>query len=131
MNRTYIKTWDEYCDEHTFIFPVVVDTNFDNMNRIHPLKQGICKNILNCHDVIDNCKQIIVFGSSVSMKCDDESDIDLAIELKTDSVKNRNSVSESIGAISDWNYDIIWLDDTIQNEPIYEKIKRGVYLLNE
>lgn len=128
MNNTYIKTFEEYCDEHIFEFPLIVKSDFKEIKRIHPQKQLQVNQIYT--ELKDNLlvQKIIVFGSTISIKCGIYSDLDLAVKLTQNTLSAKNIISEKIGQITEWNYDIIWLNDIVSTEPIIKKIKNGVTL---
>lgn len=128
MNNTYLKTFEEYCEENIFEFPIIVKSEFKEMKRIHPQKQYQISQIYNEFKDYSLIQKIIIFGSTISMKCNIYSDLDLAIKLTQNTSSAKNIVSEKIGLITDWNYDIIWLDDTDLSEPIVEKIENGVII---
>lgn len=67
-------------------FNVVSDRHFKNIQYIHPLKQKIIADIVekakNCPEI----KRLIVFGSSITNKCDFQSDLDICIDWNIDCV---------------------------------------------
>lgn len=63
---------------------VVDDTSFKNVNRIHPLKQNIVKDIVEVARNDQNVKKIIIFGSSTRYDCDITSDLDICVDWKVD-----------------------------------------------
>ena len=128
MDRLYAKTFEEYCNEHKFYFQNITGTDHPWIREIHPLKQRLAAKIADLVQETNLCKRVIVFGSSISMKCNMYSDIDVAVELINDSRENRNYVSEIIGETSNWNYDVIWLNDLDKSERIWDSIKRGVVI---
>lgn len=66
-------------------FNTVVDKNsFQHVNKIHPLKQKLVKDIVQVAKNDDSVKKIIVFGSSTRYDCDITSDLDLCIDWKYD-----------------------------------------------
>ena len=128
-DSVYIKTFQEYCDENIFIFPIISENIYKNIDRIHPLKQKLIFKILENNNILKYCKSIKVFGSSISIKCRWESDIDFAIYLNDNTLEIRNNISEIIGKITEWNYDIIWMNDNNEESDIYLKINKGVELI--
>lgn len=65
-----------------FSFIVSKDA-FNNVNRIHPLKQRLVKEIVSKAKEDQDVKRIIVFGSSTRYDCDINSDLDICIDWKT------------------------------------------------
>lgn len=66
-------------------FNTIVDKNsFQHVNKIHPLKQKLVKDIVQVAKNDDSVKKIIVFGSSTRYDCDITSDLDLCIDWKYD-----------------------------------------------
>jgi predicted nucleotidyltransferase len=63
---------------------VVADTSFRNVNRIHPIKQKIVKEIVAEAKNDQEVRKIIIFGSSTRYDCDITSDLDVCIDWKND-----------------------------------------------
>jgi predicted nucleotidyltransferase len=63
---------------------VVDNSSFSNVNKIHPIKQRIVKDIVNNARNDNNVKRIIIFGSSTRYDCDVTSDLDICIDWKYD-----------------------------------------------
>ena len=61
-------------------FPVTVKTRCKNIDRIYPLKQAQVSEIFDRARQFDIVKRIIVFGSSVTSRCNIDSDLDLCVE---------------------------------------------------
>ncbi|MGN1098244.1 MAG: nucleotidyltransferase domain-containing protein [Clostridia bacterium] len=111
-------------------FPVVVQTDCKNINRIYPLKQQIAADLYEVAQKFDEIKKIYIFGSSVTPQCGIDSDIDICIDADvSDGMRIFNMQSE-IGKLCDWNCDIIMycnigtsLKETIRKEGvvIYEQ----------
>lgn len=65
-------------------FSFIVDRDsFKNVNRIHPLKQKLVKEIVSEAKDDAEVKRIIVFGSSTRYDCDINSDLDICIDWKS------------------------------------------------
>jgi len=73
---------------------------------------------------------IVVFGSSLNLRCTVDSDLDLAIKLKDDNVSNeiKTEISEKIQSAYDWNADILWRDRLNESDRILHEIRKGVIL---
>lgn len=114
-----------------YYFPVVVPNSKVEMRRVYPTKQAL---IYKLHEELypdSRITAIMLFGSSVTMQCHSDSDIDLAIRLHTDYVNNdvKNDVSEKVQEICNWNADIIWYDRIDANDRIYHDICKGVQIV--
>lgn len=124
------NSWENFCYTHTFIFPTIVKSDFDKLNRIHPLKQ---KAVAAIHDALqndENVKQAVVFGSSTNLKCNPQSDIDLYISLNSPSNEDMNRILDKIDAAEGhtYRYDVIWGHRLNKADKICQKIKKGVVL---
>lgn len=121
-----IKLYGEY-----YKFPIVADSKKIDMSRIHPLKQKLVVKLNESLTSEENIASIMLFGSSITMRCTYESDIDLAVRLKQESVseKIKNDISEKIQNISDWNADILWFDRLTKGDRIYHDICKGVQIV--
>lgn len=126
-NQLVSKTlYDKY-----YTFPVVVPECKVDMRRIYPTKQAL---IYTLHNKLSDDKRIasiMLFGSSITMQCNKDSDTDLAIRLDEHFINNdvKNNVSETVQEIFDWNADIIWYDRLEKNERIYHDICKGVQVV--
>lgn len=112
-------------------YPVICRHNIVPTQNIYPLKQRVAVSI---HDEFKNdprINNIILFGSSVSMRCTKDSDTDLSIRLMPEYTGNdtKNEISERIQEICNWNADIIWFDRISPNERIFHNILKGVQIL--
>lgn len=112
-------------------FPIIVDNKNIDMSRIHPLKQKVVSRINDELMYDTGIASIMLFGSSVMMRCNQNSDIDLAIRLQDDFVNEgtKNTVSEKIQEVCDWNADILWFDRISRDDRIYHDICKGVQIV--
>lgn len=124
------NSWEENKNKK-FYFPVIVQNTNYECNRIHPLKQKVVSDIYDYVKGKKEIQKVIIFGSSVNIRCNKKSDIDIAIEIK-DSYYTRiiqNEISESIQEICEYNSDILWLNTIEQNTILYNNInKKGVVI---
>ena len=69
-------------------------------------------------------EKVIIFGSSVNIRCNKKSDIDIAIKIKPAyfNRENQNIISEEIQEISEYNSDIVWLNTMDSNITLYNNI---------
>lgn len=129
-NPSECHIWEEQ-DNYVTNFPVVETHSIVPVKNIYPLKQ---KDAIRIHDALcdDNrVNNIILFGSSVTMRCNKNSDLDLSVRLYPDYINNsvKNEVSEKIQSICDWNADIIWFDRIKNPSRLYNNILKGVQIL--
>ena len=111
---------------------IVNENSFMNVNRVHPLKQKLVRNIV--AEAKKECvvKRIIIFGSSIRYDCDITSDLDICIDWMMDCYDEngillpftqnmRKCISyETKGRADVVNYD--YLEDTV----LVEAVKEGV-----
>lgn len=135
-NASHIKT---YCEKITstplydkyYTFPVIVPHSKINMERVYPTKQSLIYKLNKALSTDEHIASIMLFGSSITMRCRMNSDTDLAIRLNDKFVDNdtKNNVSETIQEICDWKADIIWFDRINKTDKIYHDICKGVQIV--
>lgn len=111
---------------------IVNEDAFMNVNRVHPLKQELVKNIVIEAKKENVVKRIIIFGSSIRYDCDITSDLDICIDWMMDCydekgvllpfTKNmRKFISlETKGRADVVNYD--YLENTVLEEAVKEGV---------
>ena len=106
-------------------FPVVVNTECRNINRVYPLKQKQVAEIYLRARNFDIIRKIIVFGSSVTPKCTIRSDLDLCVDADVSDGMKVYEMQKVFGEVCDWNCDIVMysnmgnsLRDTVQKEGV-------------
>ena len=131
-NREECHVWEEQKNYRT-TFPVTVkETANFYLKYIYPTKQ---KTALRLHEFFKSEPKVasaIMFGSSVTMRCNKDSDIDLSISLYKDfqNSNTRNEISEQVLEICDWKADLIWMDHLSKDELLYKNIiTQGVKLI--
>lgn len=114
-----------------YTFPVIVPNSKVNMQRVYPTKQALIYELHHKLHSDPRITSIMLFGSSVTMQCNFESDTDLAVRLNENHNNNdvKNDVSELIQEICDWNADIIWFDRIDKSDRIYHDICKGVQIV--
>ena len=130
-NKQVISTSWLDAKNKKYIFPIVSNNDYFDISRIHPLKQ---KTINKIYEVVKNdqrIKKVIIFGSSTTIRCNKDSDIDIAIELINNTNEIKNDISEKIQEITNYNSDIIWLDKIKVNTKIYNNINKGVTIYEQ
>jgi len=114
-----------------YTFPTLFSRDGIKMERIYPTKQKL---VTELHDVltpIDDIVSVILFGSSVTIRCTHESDTDLSVRLREDSISSstRNDISGLIQEICNYNADILWYDMISPDDRIYSDICKGVQIV--
>jgi len=115
--------------EEVVHFPVIADDELVDMSRIYPTKQSEVKQVLAGLRGDANITELRLFGSSITMACHKNSDVDFAVGLRKADPEIRNYVSEIIQQACDWKADIIWMDHLSSGERIYKDIMRGLVLI--
>lgn len=115
----------------SYLFKEIYSCKGINMRRIFPTKQLIAKRINEEFKEDSRICCIILFGSSVTMLCNQESDTDLLVRLngKSCNIDNKNDISERIQEITDWKSDILWYDRISREDRIYSNILKGVQIV--
>ena len=124
------NTWEDNKDKK-FYFPIVVKNDNYDCQRIHPLKQRIVDEVYNY--IKDNVmiEKVIIFGSAINVRCNNKSDVDIAIKVKEEyfNKESKNNISEDIQEICDYNSDIIWLNTIDEKSQLYYNINtKGVVI---
>lgn len=114
-----------------YTFPVIVPNSKVNMQRVYPTKQALIYELHNKLHSDPRITSIMLFGSSVTMQCNFDSDTDLAVRLQENHINTdtKNSVSEIIQEVCDWRADIIWFDRIDKSDKIYHDICKGVQIV--
>ncbi len=80
-----------------------------NLEKIHPLKKEMVAQICNLPAQYPVIRKIIIFGSSVTDECTEDSDIDVYLDLACDLTdEDARNINTSIGRITDYNVDILY-----------------------
>lgn len=122
------NSWEETKNK-TYYFPVIVKNDNYECNRIHPLKQAKVNELYKIMKENETIEKIIIFGSSVNIRCNIKSDLDIAIKLKSNQFtkENQNTISEEIQEHLDYGCDIIWLNQIDKTSKLYSNIiNKGV-----
>lgn len=129
-NIVLSNSWQENKDK-VFYFPIVVENLNYQANRIHPLMQRVVNDIYEYVKTDNSIEKVIIFGSAINIRCNNKSDIDVALKIRNEcfNIEYRNKISEKIQEISNFNADIIWLNTIDKNSRLYENIsKKGVVI---
>ena len=92
-------------------FPVTVETDCKNIDRIYPLKQKQISEIYKKAALFPIIRKITVFGSSVTAKCNVDSDLDLCIDADTTNGLKIYEMQKAFGEACDWNCNIVMYSD--------------------
>ena len=122
------QTWQEKRYKR-YIFPLIKESNNYNATRIHPLKQKVIYDICEALRKEKVVERVILFGSSTTIRCTPQSDIDLGVELKNTNEESKNTVSEVIQEIANWKADIIWMDHVEEGSKLSANIMRGLEII--
>ena len=110
-------------------FPVCADRAVPNINRIYPIQQQYVVNIVSVAEKYNCIQRITIFGSSTSIKCTIDSDLDVCLETK----KNYDEYEfmhcyEEMGIACDWTWDVLlWHSSGEQIKKVIEKEGVVVY----
>lgn len=123
------STWEQERDKR-YCFPVVCNSKMQNINKIHPLMQKRMDCIYRAIAEDKRVCMIVIFGSSLNLRCNAHSDIDLAIKLKDGclSTQVKSEISEKIQIACNWNADILWRDRLDESDRVLHDIRKGVVL---
>lgn len=127
------NSWDEN-KEKKFYFPIIVQNDNYECQRIHPLMQKKVNEIYQYVKLQNEILEVLIFGSSVNIRCHKKSDIDIAIRIKEDHFNReiQNKISEDIQKICDYNSDIVWLNTINANTQFYNNINtKGVMIYEQ
>lgn len=117
-------TWEEKCRVQYYSYPIVKglpSVPFD-LSMVYPLQQ---RNVVAVYELLmDNphIKGVTVFGSSVSQKCNINSDLDLLIDVGDIGWEYRTEISTQVGQVVSTPIDIIWADRLPKNSNLYRDI---------
>lgn len=110
-----------------YIFPIIVDNDEYDASRFHPLNQKRVNIIFNIVHNDYRIDKVIIFGSSTTIRCNKNSDIDVYISLNKKDINNKNKdeISKTIQEQLDYKADILWADRIDKNSNLYKNIMKG------
>ena len=99
-----------------------------DLDRINPLQLDRVKRIIIELDKSHIVRRAVVFGSSVSDECTEDSDLDLCLDLVCSSRDMRlYELSNRIQEICEYNCDLLIYENVISGSPIKREIdSKGV-----
>ncbi len=82
-----------------------------NTSSISKIKRATVENMIKVAQENSDIRRMIVFGSSVTDRCTESSDIDLCLDIDCDikSISLYHTLSK-MGKLCDFNYDILFYD---------------------
>ena len=92
-----------------------------NLAYIHPLNRNPVKELAGYLAQNPHVQRIIIFGSSVTSRCHNDSDVDIYVELSV----NKKETEHLINRLFDFPYDL-WTNDTVDDRLKEEILKTGV-----
>jgi predicted nucleotidyltransferase len=111
---------------------IVDSSSFYNVNKIHPIKQRIVKDIVNNAKNDDAVKRIIIFGSSTRYDCDVTSDLDICIDWKYDCYDDSgvlkpftNNMRKAISLATKGKADVVNYD-YLAGTDVEKSVKEGI-----
>lgn len=110
-------------------FPVIASDKSVDMSCIYPTKQKLVKKVLSDMRRDSRVTGLWLFGSSITIKCHKNSDIDFAVGLKDPTIENKNEISEIIQNDCDYGADILWMDRLSEDDRVYGDIMKGLVLI--
>lgn len=131
-----VMTTEEYLaarKSKNWKFNRVVDrAAFQNVNRIHPIKQRQVKDIVEAARDDQEVDRIIVFGSSTRYDCDMTSDLDICINWKRDCYDSEGvlkpftgNMRRVISKVTQGRADVVnydYLDSTVLGDAVKEGV---------
>ncbi len=91
------KMLDEYIKhngENLWDFEVLPGVDFENDNRIHPLKQRDVMRLVEAVKMDEHILAVIVFGSAVRFDCHSQSDLDVLVVREDELLKISSSLDK-------------------------------------
>ena len=114
-------------------FNTVVDAaSFEHVNKIHPIKQRLVREIVEEARKDQAVRKIIIFGSSTRYDCDITSDLDICIDWKEDCYDNNgvlkaftHNMRKIVSDVTDGNSDVVnyeYLEGTLIKDAVMEGV---------
>ena len=91
---TSVDSYISHNGEHLWDFEILSDFHYENVNRIHPLKQRDVFELINAVKNDSHITGVIVFGSAIRFDCHSMSDLDVLIIRDDTLLKIDASLSE-------------------------------------
>lgn len=124
--------YKEKSDKPGWKFNLVVNSDIPNLRYIYPLKQKQVMDIVEAAKSDSYVEAITIFGSSITGRCTEQSDLDICIRWNIDCVdvdgvfvQETKPFMKAVRKITNYNCDIVheqYLQDTL----IEEAVKNGI-----
>ena len=116
-------TWEEERKKR-YRFKNIYQSSVMNIDRIHPLQQ---KNVISIVKELQksDIEKVVVIGSSLNMRCNPWSDLDLVFYGALDG-PHRAYVEMKVLSVVEGVVDMLWMQDIKDTNRILEDIEGGV-----
>lgn len=111
------------------IFPICVECRNEEkriLQRVYPIMQPYIQQIL--RSTFPDVTKIILFGSSITMNCNIESDLDIAIQTNTYDLQVFHTVREMIERMIPIKCDVLYYNDISQSDSIFMEVNKGLVI---
>lgn len=123
-----VSTWEEV-RKLKFTFKKIVDVPGIEIERVHPLQQKAVAAINKALKDDNRVERVVLFGSSINMRCTIHSDLDVVIVMRDLSNEAKLDVSEKLQEACDWNADVLWGDRLTEDDRVFQEAKMGVRIV--
>ena len=123
-----VSTWEEI-RYLSFTFKKIVDVPGIHIERVHPWQQRAVAAINKALRDDKRIERVVLFGSSVNMRCTLQSDLDVVIVMYDTSNEAKLEVSEKLQEACNWNADILWRDDLTEEDRVFQEAQGGVVIV--
>lgn len=102
------------------------------LRNIHPIMQGNIQRVLDMlKEYNTNEVKVILFGSSITMHCNERSDIDVAIVTRGYNEDLFREIWHKIKSCVDCNVDALYYNELKNSSRIYQEVINSCLLLEE
>lgn len=121
-------TWEDE-RKNRYRFKNIYQSAVMNIDRIHPLQQ---KNVIKVVKEIEglNVDRIVVIGSSLNLRCNPWSDLDLVFYGNLDGL-HRAQIEMKVLSVVDGAIDILWMQDIKETNRILKDIEGGIVVYEQ
>lgn len=120
--------WEEE-RKNRYRFKNIYQSAVMNIDRIHPLQQ---KNVISIVRELPrlNIDKVVVIGSSLNLRCNPWSDLDLVFYGDLDG-PHRACVEMKVLSVVEGAVDILWMQDIKETNKILEDIEGGIVVYEQ
>jgi predicted nucleotidyltransferase len=111
------------------VFPVCIDCNEEEkriLQHVYPIMQSYVQQII--RSTFPDVTKIILFGSSITMKCNIESDLDIAIQTNIYDLRVFHAVREMIERMIPIKCDVLYYNDIAQGDQLLTEVNTGLVI---